>query len=502
MRPVPSDVLRVQAEAGNATVSRWLDGQQLSVQRSKESQDLLTRLAVPKIREGPAIEVQTTLVSALEDLIRRGEVSEATTEFCIGGVVLDRLPNSETELRPATRTQEDSKEEDKKRRDAETGEIFTRLTQQKGKETPMTRFTPLSGGGTVARSAGVDFGPFVLGGELGSLVVENSLKTMIDAEQVEYLRLAGLPNSEWVILIELHYIRSRPKDMAGFHKDTRGQSLFVNLNYHMPGHRTRGPEHVLNPPPSVDHDEQVLSDKDSNRTLPAEFSDDLRHARKELGAPSRIELPGDVPELGYVAFVDEAIHHATPWFGHRYVTAKEFSAYLTRHHPAKFAEISRAEKQYENSLVPAYFSPFNSYVKHSIISDDEIETWRRWHHMATPANDRRYTRKDFAPTIPSEEFDEVLHDVGAQKDAPRARGGSGGWHSASIPGVKPSIRGATVTPGVRSPIRPDGSRPLVRTSSQSDLTKGLPGQLPEDVPRRFIRTWVRAVPREAAHDIP
>jgi hypothetical protein len=42
--------------------------------------------------------------------------------------------------------------------------------------------------------------------------------------------------------------------MAGFHKDTEGQTLFVNLNYHVPGWKLRGPEYVLNPPTSEAHD--------------------------------------------------------------------------------------------------------------------------------------------------------------------------------------------------------------------------------------------------------
>lgn len=490
------DVLRLQADTGNATVSRWLQRQPLPVQRTKESRELLTDLADPKVREGPAIEVQTELVNALEKLISEKTLDHVPV-FSIGGVVLDRLPDSDEQLRPETRTTEKSTPEEKAARAAETGEIFGRLTGDSGKGDLMTRFTPLSGGGVVARSAGVEFGPQVRG--LAHLVMENSLKTMIDAEQVEYLRLAGLPNDKWVILVELHYVRSRPKDMAGFHKDTRGQSLFVNLNYHMPGRRTRGPEYVLNPPPSAEHDEQVRS----RGTLPPEFSEDLGHTRNKLGVPSRIELPGDVPPLGYVAFVDEAIHHATPWFGHRYVTAKELSAYLQRHHAAKFAEISRAEEKFKGSRWPAYLYPFSSYVKREIISgDDELETWRRWHRMVTPADDRRYTREDFASILKNEEFDEMLHDIGAQEHAPRDSGGSGGWHSASIPGVKPSAAQAEVASGVKSPIRPEGSKPLVRASSRSDLTKDLPDQLPEDVPRRFIRTWVRAVPRAVAKEIP
>ena len=60
----------------------------------------------------------------------------------------------------------------------------------------------------------------------------------------------------------MHYYRARDKEMAGFHKDTRGQTLFVNLNYHIEdqqqqGLATRGPEYVVNPSPNVTHDAQI-----------------------------------------------------------------------------------------------------------------------------------------------------------------------------------------------------------------------------------------------------
>ena len=60
------------------------------------------------------------------------------------------------------------------------------------------------------------------------------------------------------------------------------------------------------------------------------------------------------------------------------------------------------------------------------------------------------------------------------------------WFAASIPGDG------------RSPLHAKDKPPLVRQASNADLSKTWPRQLPEDVPRRFLRTWVRAVPETMA----
>jgi hypothetical protein len=336
-----------------------------------------------------------------------------------------------------------------------------------------------------ATSTGVRFGKNVSEAGLGAKVVENSVKTMLAAEQFEYLRLAGLPNAEWAILVELHYVRSRPKDMAGFHKDTHGQSLFVNLNYHVP-RKVRGPEYVLNPPSSQQHDELIYGTPETEGTLPKEFTRDLTETRQALGEPKRIESAGTVQPYGYVAFVDEAIHHATPYFGHRYVTPAEFKAYLERKHKAKFDEIIYRESH------PWLWAGWTKAGYKSYIADDEVAKWKEWLTMASvdEGEKKRYARQDFAKTMQGDEFDRMLEDVGSQDKAARESGGAGGWHSASIP------KGAPL-----SPVKPKERPPLVRTASDADLTKKWPRQLPEGMNRRFIRTWVRAVPRKFADDV-
>jgi hypothetical protein len=460
---------------------------------TKRSRELLTALAIPQVKPGPAIDVQKELVASLESRLaaiiasdaetqrdhnvkleaynvayakwkhgkRVGEepklpelptfgtgrtralTAEAAGEFTLGGILIDALPG---------------------KRESDT-RLYKRLASA-------ASLVPLDS--TVPGANSLGFGsvlPELVAGH-EHLVIENTLKTMIDAGQLEYLRAAGLPNDEWKILVEVHYIRARPKDMAGFHKDTRGQTLFVNLNYHAGKRRLRGPEFVLNPPPSQEHDEQIYGTRDKPGTLPAQFTKDLSFTRRKLGDPTEIQSSGTVQPYGYVAFVDEAIHHATPFFEHRYVTPVDFKGYLERTDGKKLAEITRRKGKPK---------------KRSIIGDEgEVIKWRTWWGMITRPEKDRYTRSDFTTTMKGEEFDRMLANVGAQEDANRQSGAAGGWYAASIPGA-----------GL-APLRPDEKPPLVRQASNPDLAKTWPKQLPENVPRRFFRTWVRAVPEAMA----
>jgi Domain of unknown function (DUF4157) len=490
---------RVEAVAQRAPHRQ---GSPVTVQRNEQSAALLTKLATPRVGEGQAVDIQTQLVDDLEKLIKQRtwpfDVLPDQVKF--GGVLVDWLPNADKTYKPT---------EDKQQRKGDVQGIFDRLVLDSRNPFAAARFVSLDADVKGAK-IGAKIGADVKNAGLGPKVVENTLKTMIDAEQFEYLRLAGLPNKEWKILVELHYIRARPKDMAGFHKDTQGQSLFVNLNYHVPGHKLRGPEYVLNPPRSEAHDKQIFGTVETEGTLPKEFTEDLTRTRAALGGPTRIESAGTVEGLGYVAFVDEAIHHATPWFGGRYVTPSEFKAYLERKHPAQLREIVRADKKYlakaerekaaqKQGGYSKFVSEdewFSKYVDKKKIGEGEVDKWRTWLAMISGESkssqlhrETKYTREDFKGTMQGNEFDLMLEDVGSQDDAEREKAGAGGWYAASIPEA-----------GL-SPVRPGNGRPLVRTASSADLTKDWPAQLPEDVPRRFIRSWVRAVPKDFADKV-
>jgi hypothetical protein len=469
----------------------------VTVQRTEESAEVLTELATPQVGEGPAVEVQKDLVVKLEQ--RLGEIiaadaetqrknvedtaawqvrhdawakgwkwlrgaepqapprafgggggnrpqvtAEGAVEFNLGGILLDSLPEY-------------------KRKDVAG---FYQGLAKEAKLIPLDQRVP------GARSSGMALPELVAG--FGNLVIENTLKTMIDASQFKYLRAVGLPNDEWKILIEVHYMRSRPKDMSGFHKDTQGQTIFVNLNYHAGENALRGPEYVLNPPASAKHDERIFGTVGKSATLPKEFTDDLRATRGKLAEPTEIRSSGTVQPYGYVAFVDEAIHHATPFFEHRYVTPKEFKAYLERTDKNKLDEIMRVGGNAGD-------------VNDSIIAASDVAKWSTWREMIGRAGaDVRYTREHFARTMGPGEFDRMLENVGSQPGAQRLHGGAGGWYAASIANDG--------NPQIHAGDRP----PLVRQASNAQLTANWPAQLPPETPRRFFRTWVRAVPEAMA----
>ena len=70
------------------------------------------------------------------------------------------------------------------------------------------------------------------------------------------------------------------------------------------GKTVRGPEYVVNPPPSVEHDSVIYG----RGTPPREFTDDLTTIRGALPEPTEMKSAGTVKPYGYAAFVDEAIH--------------------------------------------------------------------------------------------------------------------------------------------------------------------------------------------------
>ncbi|HUA44771.1 MAG TPA: hypothetical protein VMA77_06070 [Solirubrobacteraceae bacterium] len=398
---------------------------------------MLTKLATPQIRPGPAVDVQKELVKKLDvDYADRHYFDGGILN--LGGILIEEMPENDDDL-------------------VDEAQLVALPT----------------GGGFI--SAGAPRAARVK--ELGfdRLVVQNTLQTMIDSKEIEYLRLAGLPNDEWKILIEVHYYRERDMTATGFHKDTLGETLFVNLNYHM-DKKVIGPEYVVNPPPSPAHDDQT------KETLPKEFRDDLAVTRAKLGPATEFGA-GLVDPYGYVAFVDEAIHHATPFYGHRYVTGSELKSYLENKYPAAFKEASTAYPKYTNRGVFSYFSYFSSYVDKSIISATDSSKWLAWMEIVTKEeNDaRRLTREDLKATMNDDEFDALLEAVGGAEGSKRTQGAPGGFYAASIPGSDPH------------PIRPTGKPPLKRRLSDADFRKTLPPAPADTEKRRFFRTWIRAV---------
>ena len=371
---------------------------------------------------------------------------------------------------------------------------------------------------------------------------------MIDAREIEYLRLAGLPNDEWEILIEVHYFRERDMSATGFHKDTLGETLFVNLNYAM-DKKVIGPEYVVNPPPSPTHDEQLAA------SLPKGFRDDLAYTREKLGEPKEIGAKM-VDPYGYVAFVDEAVHHATPHHWHRHATGGDLTKYLQTKYPAAFREAMAEYPKYANRGRMYYWSYFSSWVDPSIISAVDSSKWAAWMDVVTPILAADTLRQDLETKYPAEfkeasaaykkyvnrgrlyywsyfsawvdpsiisaadsgkwlgwmeiiaagdakrnlnltrvnlkasmtddQFDEMLETVGAAGGTQRSKGGAAGFYSASIPKAG------------EHPVKPRGRPALKRRLSQPDFRKQLGPAPGENEKRRFFRTWVRVIPKAKA----
>jgi hypothetical protein len=413
------------------------------IQRTEESAALLAKLATPAPRKGPAVPVQKALVKALD--------VDHATDFAgpiinLGGILIEQMPEKDADV----------------------------LEQ--------AEFVPLPTAGGFVSSGGAR-GAKVEAHGLGAMVLENTLKTMIDAKQIEYLRLAGLPNDDWKILVEVHYFRERDMAATGMHKDTLGETLFVNLNYHM-DKKVIGPEIVVNPPKSPAHDAQVKG------SLPKEFRKDLKATRAQLGDPTEIQT-SMVDAYGYVAFVDEAVHHATPLYGHRRVTGLDLRQYLQATWPAAFAEAEAEYPTYATRPWKHYFSWFSSYVDNAIISPPDSQRWLRRMEIVTNAanHTKKYTRVDLKAAMSDAEFDALLEAVSIAKPGERTQGAPAGFYAASIPVSGPSdIRGA-------------GKPVLKRRLSNADFRKTLPPEPVATEKRRFFRTWVRAIKTAKADDL-
>jgi hypothetical protein len=122
-------------------------------------------------------------------------------------------------------------------------------------------------------------------------------------------------------------------------------------------------------------------------------------------------------------------------------------------------------------------------VNKTIIAEGEIAKWQEW--LAMTGDATQYTREHFAATMTSDEIDLLIQTVGSRPDATRR--GAGGFYAASIPNAL-----------TLSPVNEPGSPPLKRQASTADFKKDRPEPLPDDVPRRFLRSWVRVVPETKA----
>jgi GNAT superfamily N-acetyltransferase len=276
--------------------------------------------------------------------------------------------------------------------------------------------------------------------QLSSAIVENVLETLDQAGQIAYLENLNLSRDDWVILIEVHYYYRRSQEAIVFHKDTIGDTVFVNLNF-LNTQEILGPEYILNPSAELEKEHTSYI----GRNLPDAFMRDLGSQRQTLSGPTKIKAT-KIPPKHVVSFVDELIYHATP---------------LPRRRTLRGGQLGELAKD----------KYFLWYTEASNLRA-ELQTSKR---------DTEF------------DIDEALvmgQKLGLSKDAVEsAFAESDKRKKASIPGGK-DARGYSLT-GVNPAVKPR----LKRQVSSWSVKKNLPAPLPEGTRRQFFRTWVRLIKR-------
>lgn len=310
-------------------------------------------------------------------------------------------------------------------------------------------------------------------------IVRNTLHTMIAAGQMDYLRASGFVGKGWKVVIEIHYYRSRAKTQANLHKDTLGQTMFVNLNYTndkpMPG-----PEFVVNPPLVSTHEKKL------EENMPEQFMEDLEQTRG-MGRPRTIET-GIMPPYGVVSFVDETIHHATPLLGHREVRIdkvrqflkedQDFSAFFTQAQAAYNESVKKPKGLFKHFQKPKQFLDLFDVE----LDGKEKDRWRALMELCSGQDDAKVDRPELMRLgLTGKQVDRLLSGYGP--DTFNSVNIPAKAHKDALPGRSPLTTGKSGKP-----------LQLKRQMSQLALDK----QLPEDPggPRRFFRTWVRTVRTE------
>jgi hypothetical protein len=151
---------------------------------------------------------------------------------------------------------------------------------------------------------------------LQNAIASNVITTLEQSGQLAYLKSNEMLNQkDYSIKVDVDFYYSRPKNAVGFHKDTTGRTMFVNLNFNNESDML-GPEYVLNPSRIPSHEQHI-----QGKHL-LKFQQHLDNANSVLGSPQLIEATV-VKSNGVVSFVDELIHHSTPYPEHRGITREQ-----------------------------------------------------------------------------------------------------------------------------------------------------------------------------------
>ncbi len=486
--PAQSQDLAVSRDGGAAGSSPTRLGQVGSIiRRTEESATLLKELAEPKVFQGPDVELQKSIVQKLEqaipDLHKETTIKRDQMEEEIGEWDMEfnhRKQKTNTEFL-------EHQTEKAKRRAAlppiyDSPLLYLGSIELTGIPASDEDDEDMIAGATLVETNNA-LGPNDNAIDLSRIagveqeVVENTLRTMIKAQQIEYLRKSGFVGDEWKIIVEVHYYRNRSVSSPNLHKDTLGQTLFVNLNY-TNEEETAGPEFMVNPPLVQTHEDKI------EQNLPGAFMDDLKQTR-DGESPTEIRTTTLAPH-SVVSFVDEAIHHATPLIGHRSVEPAGLERFLSSE-PGFMELFAQAEDAYKKSRPTtglwSFISSSPSFVDSFAV---EVPTtlktsWEAWMEICARGGNAKLQRPVFLESgMTGEQVDRLMTEYGED-----------GFNSVNIP----SRARTNEKSGGRIPLAPEGDktrRPaLKREMSQRALDNNLPQV--DLGPRRFFRTWVRAV---------
>ncbi len=474
----------LQRTYGNQAVLQLLSAQRASivpwwrpsaaVQRNEKSAELLKAMATPQVKPGPTIEVQDQIVEALEKKIAeelpqpdssdeqvqanyRTTLTKRYGVSCIGGIELLTSPKD--------RTVED-------------------LIKH-------ARLMDLGRGSLINQEGNFEL---VQKAGVADKIVTNTLQTMEAAGQLEYLRESALIDQKWKVVIEIHYYRERDQGMTAFHKDTTGKTLFVNLNFLSGNPETKetllGPEYILNPPTNTKYEKWL----ERAGNLPSVFTDDLKSARGSLAAPTMIEATR-VPAKGFVAFVDELIHHKTPTRGHRTANEIQVASILRASgHKQDLTSAEAAREQLKQQQQGERGESALSSLLPKEWAEAKSAAWQKI--MLTLQNSIAFDRDQLATILPEEEFP----DRDKLIDRMIEKGGFSDFGKVDLLHAASDI----YDKAQNVEVKPSGADPLKRRMSQwlaSDKAKGendkkeMPPQRPATERRSFFRTWVRVEKR-------
>ena len=312
--------------------------------------------------------------------------------------------------------------------------------------------------------------PLAKGAGVDKKIVETTLRTMAAAGQLKYLRVSRLIDDDWKVVIEVHYYRSRNPKQQGFHKDTAGRTLFVNLNY-LNESEMAGPEYVMNPQMPEGYEEHLAT------RLPKVFAEDLKKAKAKHGDPTYIEA-SVIPIKGVVSFVDEALHHKTPTLEHRTVNIGTLHFILRQSRRDELEDAQQALTQYNFRATKLTFRSF--------LTLPETKKYAAiWYEIVTFTDRRDRTQlAKFKPAITDAEIDAAVESGGlvnfgsAKFDFLRSMGFTG-----RVP-----AEGVDVKKAGKAPLKRRISEQLLLGEQLKPATSGT-GR------RTFFRTWIYAIPK-------